>query len=115
MTFCSVQVSVKANDMVSYYNKNSYSITLLDIYSKPVADKEVKFKINNLEYVAITNENGIAAITFNLYPNVYDDNWFQFHIIDNYNVTKKITIKSTISIPKKIPFILIIQNIQLNC
>lgn len=101
ITFCPVQVSITTSDMVSYYNKNSYSITLLDIYSKPVADKEVKFKINNLEYVAITNENGIAAITFNLYPNVYDVIiGFNSINFDNYNVTKKITIKSTISIPE---------------
>lgn len=100
ITIHSKQVSIVANDMVSCHNGTFYySIRLIDDDSNPVANKEIKFKINDKVYVVSTDSNGIAKVSLKLAFGSYNIEIGFNDVINNegYNLTKKITLKSSIT------------------
>ncbi|MDO5823268.1 C1 family peptidase [Methanobrevibacter sp.] len=98
MTIIPRQGSIMADDSVYYYNETIYySALLLDNNMKPVSNREIKFKINNTEYVALTNNEGIATVSLKLDLNSYDIEIGLKH--DEFSLAKKITVKSSIKLP----------------
>ncbi len=95
-------VSIEADDVVCYYGKTvKYSVTLLDSDSNPVKGKQLKFKVNNKEYVATTNKNGIASISLDLNVGTYKvvvsfNNTYSY---SKYNATKSVSVKPTVILP----------------
>jgi hypothetical protein len=92
---------VKSSDLTSYYaNKISYSVKVSD-YAGKVVGKKVKFTINNKNYYATTNKNGIATLKINLKPGKYTVNV----AYGSVKVKNKITVKTTLitkNISKKV-------------
>lgn len=82
----------------SIYYKGSYEVTLKDSNNTNLADKNVTFTINNLNYHATTDSNGIAIVNLNLNPGKYTANVY-FAGDDSYdasNYTATIVVLSTI-------------------
>ena len=81
------------------YYKGSYAISLKDHNSSAfLANKTVNFVINNVNYDAITDGNGIANVNLNLLPGKYsvsasfsgDDNYTACSFNSNFNVLSTI-------------------------
>lgn len=54
------------------YYKGSYSVTLKDSSSNtPIADRTVNFVINNVNYTAKSDKNGVASVDLSLNPGKY--------------------------------------------
>ena len=51
------------DNLIAYHNiETSYSISLMDIYGNPVADRQVSFILDGKSHVAVTDSNGVARI-----------------------------------------------------
>lgn len=56
----------------SMYYGGDYQVTLMDLNTNAtLADKNVSFSINNINYFATTNSNGVASINLKLNPGKY--------------------------------------------
>ena len=65
-------LSSKTNEI--YYN-GYYSLTLTDDDSNvPLVNKSLTFSINNVDYTAVTDNNGVAKFNLNLTPGKYPAN-----------------------------------------
>lgn len=65
------QTELNAPTNTIYY-KGTYYINLIDTNtSNPIANKEINFVINNVKYVAKTDDNGIAGLNLTLTPGKY--------------------------------------------
>ncbi len=97
---------LKANDLSIYYNDFSYSANLVDANNKPVPNKEIKFNVDNQEYVVKTDKNGLATINLKLAVGNYKIK-IAFNDLSNNtksSLEKNIKIKSTISLPENNKF-----------
>lgn len=56
------EVILKANDLSTYYRPFSYFANLVDENNRPVANKEIKFSVDNQDYVVKTDKNGLATL-----------------------------------------------------
>lgn len=66
------KVILDTSDEVIIYDENSYFTA--DLYYEngtPIADREVTFTINSINYTKITDEFGVAKIKINLNPGTY--------------------------------------------
>ncbi|MDL2271291.1 hypothetical protein LJC03_05765 [Methanobrevibacter sp. OttesenSCG-928-I08] len=64
--------SIEANDLNMTYNDgSSFNVILSDVNGSLLANKNVSFILNGQTYNKLTDENGIATITINLYPGTY--------------------------------------------
>ena len=96
------EVNIIANDLTTYIGDNSYNVILLDGHNNPVSGKEIIFNINNMNYIASTNNDGVAAINFKL--NDVGKYTIKIGLNDdsankNFILTKEITAISTITLP----------------
>ena len=74
-----------SSQKTSIYYKGNYSVVLKDINNSEVLrDKEIKFAINNVNYTAKTDNNGVASIQLNLNVGKYFVN-VNFAGDENYN------------------------------
>ncbi len=68
------QTSLSSNTNEIYY-KGYYSLTLTDTDSNvSLVNKSVTFSINNVDYTAVTDNNGVAKFNLNLTPGKYPAN-----------------------------------------
>lgn len=94
--------SINANDLTCYCGADiKFTASLSDSNGKAVSGKQIKFKVNNQEYVAKTNSNGVATVSPKLGSGEYDV-VISFNDASgntNYNVVKHISVKSKIELP----------------
>ena len=83
-----------AENVTVYYNGNFIAI-LKDIGGKPISNEKILIKINNTEYTAFTDENGIATLELNLPAVGKYDVTSTFMGNSNYNSSE---VKSTITV-----------------
>ncbi|MBE6506269.1 MAG: hypothetical protein E7Z73_11175 [Methanobrevibacter millerae] len=57
---------------VSFIGKGRYQIQLVDDNNNPIAHENVSFKINDIIYNRLTNDNGYASLNINLNPGSYN-------------------------------------------
>ena len=85
----------------STYYKGDYSVMLKNSNnSAPLADKKVKFVINNKNYTAKTDKKGVASITLKLKPGKYDAFVYfpgDSEFYPSNNLTAKFKVLSTIA------------------
>lgn len=95
------EVILTADDLITYSTNFAYSAKLVDENSKPVSNKEVKFTIDGKNYIATTDNKGIATIKLNLNVGSYVIKIGFNDLSENkeYNFEKTITVKSTIVLP----------------
>lgn len=68
------QTQITSPTSTVYYNGN-YQVTLSDSNTnETLADKNVSFSINDVDYIAETNSNGIAGVNLKLNPGTYSAN-----------------------------------------
>lgn len=96
------RVYLNAENLVSYYTDAiNYRVSLIDSSSNPVGGKEIRFNVNNKNYVEKTDSKGIASIDLNLNIGIYNVtvglNYDTNHYLD---LVRTITVKSTISLPE---------------
>ena len=95
-------VYLYADDFVHFYGHIVYSAKLTDRYDNPVSGRSVLFKINNDEYIGVTEKNGIASVNLNLKVGNYTvDVSF-----DDMTLTRNVSILSTISLPSAVKYTL---------
>lgn len=98
---------LSASNLETYYASIiQFSAVLTDRYGVAIPDKEVRFSVNNQDYVVKTNSKGIAAIspildlgTYRVTIGFNDDLGRGFN-----NLTKTITVKSTIELSAQTKF-----------
>ena len=59
-------VNIKADDVTIYYSNGKFIVILSDVDGKAVENERLIVNINNNDYLATTDENGIASININL-------------------------------------------------
>lgn len=95
------KIAIKSSDLTAYYSKQtSYSVKVYDFAGK-VVGKEVKFTINNKNYYATTDKNGVATLKINLKPGTYT----VYTSYGGVKVKNKINVKTTLitkSVSKKV-------------
>ena len=96
-----IGVSIKANDFTGYFGSCYYMANLVDENNKPVSNKEIKFNVDNKDYVVKTDKNGLAKIKLNLPVGNYKIKIGFNDLSQNQNIglEKSITVKSTITLP----------------
>ena len=96
-----IDVNIKANDFNGYFGSFYYMANLVDENNKPVSNKEIKFNVDNKDYLVKTDKNGLAKIKFNLPVGNYKIKIGFNDLSQNQNkdLEKTITVKSTINIP----------------
>ena len=88
------EVCLYADDFVNFYGHFVYSAKLVDSHDNPVSGRSVLFKINNIEYVGLTNMDGIASVNLNV-----DAGNYTVHVsFDELNLVRNVSILSTISL-----------------
>jgi hypothetical protein len=64
--------TLSGKDLTKYFrNDSQYSVTVLDNAGNPLKNKSVRMNINGVFYDRKTNDDGIATLSINLYPNKY--------------------------------------------
>ena len=67
-----VLATIHASDVVKYYKNNTqYYATFLNNVGSPLANADVVFNINGIQYTRSTNASGVAMLNINLSPNNY--------------------------------------------
>ena len=66
-----VKPTVYAADLNAVYSNSKVNATFLNVDGKPLASKQVTFKINGKDYSATTNANGIATANVDLGVGTY--------------------------------------------
>jgi hypothetical protein len=61
-----INSTIKSSDVSGIYNNVHFEATILDSTGKPVYNREVKFKIDNLVFTDISDVNGVAGVDINL-------------------------------------------------
>ena len=94
-------VILKANDYTNYFGSFYYMANLVDENNRPVANKEIKFNVDNKEYIVKTDKNGLATIKPALAVGIYKIKIGFNDLSTNPDIglEKTITIKSTINMP----------------
>lgn len=94
-------VVLTANDLTAFFGNFTYSAKLVNENNKPVANKEIKFNVNNKDYVSKTDKNGFATIKLNLPVGNYNISVGFNDLSKNtiVNLVKKIAVKTTVDIP----------------
>ena len=85
-------IKLTAEDLVLYYHNGSVFEVLVTNKGEAVADANVTFTVNGVNYTRVTDENGIASITINLNSGNYE-------IITSYGnqtIKNNVTVLSTI-------------------
>ncbi len=86
-------VNIYAPDVTKYYGGSErFVVTLKNDYGNPVADADVKIRINGVDYTRTTNSNGIASMALGLPSNIYEVTTTYGDVI----VKSKVTIKDTV-------------------
>ena len=95
------EVKLNAIDLVAYFGNVAYSAKLLDKNNKPVSNKEIKFTIDNKNYVIKTTADGLAKITLNpaVGSHAIKIGFNDMSTNDEYDLEKTITVKSTVNLP----------------
>lgn len=96
------RTNLEVENMTTIYNSGDlFIVKLTDQFGQPVANKIVKFKLNNEVYDNITNDDGIAVLTVNLNGSAHVEVSFESDELYLGCVnSSKITVKSSITLPK---------------
>ena len=96
------RTNLEVENMTTIYNSEDlFIVKLTDQFGQPVANKIVKFKLNNEVYDNITNDDGIAVLTVNLNGSAHVEVSFESDELYLGCVnSSKITVKSSITLPK---------------
>ena len=88
-------VSQLSSQKTNIYYMGNYSVVLKDVNtSQVIADKEIKFHINNINYTARSDNNGVASIPLNLNVGKYfinaifegDDNYYNSSLYNSFEI-----------------------------
>ena len=67
-----LETKLEGNDFIQNFGDGNYfKVILTDINNIPLANKNIKFTINGVEYIKVTDTNGKADIQINLNPGTY--------------------------------------------
>ncbi|WP_409200415.1 hypothetical protein [Methanobrevibacter sp. DSM 116169] len=61
---------------IHYNQKEKFNVTLIDSNNQPLANKNVTISVNGVDYVKVTDSNGVAGLTINLIPGDYHVKYF---------------------------------------
>ena len=94
-------VILKANDMIHYFTTFDYTASLVDEKNNAVPNKEIKFTVDNKDYIAKTDKNGLAVIKLKLPVGSYKIKigFNDLSLNTKINLEKNILVKSTINLP----------------
>lgn len=89
-----VSYILSASDIEMYYrNGTRYSVFLADVEGNPIANADVTIRVNGVDNIRTTDEDGIASLAINLNPNTYEVT----ASYEDANTTSHITVLPTIS------------------
>ncbi len=95
-----IPTSLNGNDTELYFkNGTSFNVILCADGTSPLANQNIIFTINDVNYTRITNENGLASIKINLNPGEYyiTSTYLGNGDYGNASITNYIKVLSTIS------------------
>jgi predicted outer membrane repeat protein len=92
-----IGVILKANDFSTYFGSFYYSANLVDENNRPVPNKEIKFNVDNNEYIVKTDKNGLATVKLNLAVGNYKMKIAFNDMSNNAGLERNIIVKSTIN------------------
>ena len=95
----SINVKLTADELEMFYHDGSrFYVKLTDENSNPISNENIHIKLNDVEYIRKTDENGSASLAINLNSGNYsvDVLYDGSDKFDAINVTSNINVKSTI-------------------
>ena len=101
-------VKFVGDDLTTFLGIFSYSAKLVDENNRAVSNKEIKFTVNNKNYVAVSDKNGLASIKLNL-PVGSHNVTIGFNDLSgntNSNIVKTIAVITTINLPSAVKYTL---------
>ena len=95
-----IQTVLSGNDTELYYkNGTSFKVVLSDYNGSLLANQNIIFTINDINYTRVTDSDGIASITINLQPGIY--NISSFYVgngnYSSFSTVNTVKVFSTIS------------------
>ena len=88
--------TIVSNDLSKLYlDGNQFYATFYGSDGTPLANTNVTFNINGVFYTRTTNDNGVARLNINLYPNTYV--LTAYNPNDDYNIGYTITVANEVN------------------